>query len=133
MDPLYVVLLIVFAFLGAPLFAIFGAAAMILFADNGTITSVAVDVFSERFADSPTLVTLPLFTFAGYLMAEAGTPQRLVRVSRALFGWLPGGLAVVCLFASAFFTTFTGGSGITIITRMIPMVGSSAATIMLAT
>src|SRR5690606_8306148 len=59
--------------------------------------------------------TLPLFTFAGYLMAESGTPKRLVRVSRALFGWLPGGLAVVCLCASAFFTTFTGGSGITIV------------------
>ncbi|MFK7992001.1 MAG: TRAP transporter large permease [Sandaracinaceae bacterium] len=115
MDPLFVVLLIIFAMLGAPLFAIFGAASMILFSEDGTITSVAVDVFSERFADSPTLVTLPLFTFAGYLMAESGTPQRLVRVSRALFGWLPGGLAVVCLFASAFFTTFTGGSGITIV------------------
>ncbi|MGE3636824.1 MAG: TRAP transporter large permease subunit, partial [Sandaracinaceae bacterium] len=115
MDPLYVVILLVFAFLGAPLFAIFGAASMILFSENGTITSVAVDVFSERFADSPTLVTLPLFTFAGYLLAESGTPRRLVRVSRALFGWLPGGLAVVCLAASAFFTTFTGGSGITIV------------------
>ncbi len=115
MDPLFVLLLIVFAFLGAPLFAIFGAASMILFGENGTITSVAVDVFSERFADSPTLVTLPLFTFAGYLMAEAGTPRRLVRVSRAFFGWMPGGLAIVCLVASAFFTTFTGGSGITIV------------------
>lgn len=115
MDPLWVVVLILFALLGAPLFAIFGAAAMILFGDTGTITSVAVDVFSERFADSPTLVTLPLFTFAGYLMAESGTPQRLVRVSRGLLGWLPGGLAVVCLVASAFFTTFTGGSGITIV------------------
>jgi len=115
MDALVVVILIVFALIGAPLFAIFGAAAMILFGDSGTITSVAVDVFSERFADSPTLVTLPLFTFAGYLMAESGTPKRLVRVSRALFGWLPGGLAVVCLCASAFFTTFTGGSGITIV------------------
>lgn len=115
MDPLIIVLLILCALMGAPLFAIFGAAAMVLFSDNGTITSVAVDVFSERFADSPTLVTLPLFTFAGYLMAESGTPQRLVRVSRALFGWLPGGLAVVCLCASAFFTTFTGGSGITIV------------------
>lgn len=115
MDALIVVVLILLAMIGAPLFAIFGAAAMILFSDQGTITSVAVDVFSERFADSPTLVTLPLFTFAGYLMAESGTPQRLVRVSRALFGWLPGGLAVVCLCASAFFTTFTGGSGITIV------------------
>ncbi|MBX3271270.1 MAG: TRAP transporter large permease subunit [Sandaracinaceae bacterium] len=115
MHPAWVLLLIVFALIGAPLFAIFGAAAMILFGSTGTITSVAVDVFSERFADSPTLVTLPLFTFAGYLMAESGTPKRLVRVSRGLFGWLPGGLAVVCLIASAFFTTFTGGSGITIV------------------
>ncbi len=115
MDLLFVVVLIFFAVMGAPLFAIFGAAAMILFGDRGTITSVAVDVFSERFADSPTLVTLPLFTFAGYLMAESGSPKRLVRVSRALFGWMPGGLAVVCLLASAFFTTFTGGSGITIV------------------
>ncbi len=115
MDGLTIVILILFALVAAPLFAIFGAAAMILFSEEGTITSVAVDVFSERFADSPTLVTLPLFTFAGYLMAEAGTPKRLVAVSRALFGWMPGGLAVVCLLASAFFTTFTGGSGITIV------------------
>jgi tripartite ATP-independent transporter DctM subunit len=115
MDPLFIALLVILALIGAPLFAIFGAAAMLLFGDSGTITSVAVDVFSERFADSPTLVTLPLFTFAGYLMAESGTPGRLVRVSRAFFGWLPGGLAMVCLVASAFFTTFTGGSGITIV------------------
>ncbi|MEM7518455.1 MAG: TRAP transporter large permease subunit, partial [Planctomycetota bacterium] len=56
-----------------------------------------------------------LFTFAGYLMAESGTPRRLVRVSRAWLGWLPGALPIVCLLASAFFTTFTGGSGITIV------------------
>jgi tripartite ATP-independent transporter DctM subunit len=80
-----------------------------------SITGVANDVFSEKFADSPLLVTIPLFTFAGYLMAESGTPQRLVRVSRAWLGWMPGGLAMVCLVASAFFTTFTGGSGITIV------------------
>ncbi|MEZ4286783.1 MAG: TRAP transporter large permease subunit [Polyangiales bacterium] len=58
---------------------------------------------------------LTCHTFAGYLMAESGTPQRLVRLSRAWLGWLPGGLAIVCLVASAFFTTFTGGSGITIV------------------
>ncbi len=115
MDPLVALVLVLFAFLGAPLFAVFGAASLILFGEDGSTVSVAVDVFSERFADSPTLVTLPLFTFAGYLMAESGTPKRLVAVSRALFGWLPGGLAIVCLFASAFFTTFTGGSGITIV------------------
>lgn len=105
------------ALLGAPLFAVFGGAAMALFAslDDTPITGAAADIFSEKFGESPLLVTIPLFTFAGYLMAESGTPRRLVRVSRAWFGWLPGGLAIVCLLASAFFTTFTGGSGITIV------------------
>ncbi len=117
MDTMWIVLLAVLAIIGAPLFAIFGAASMLLFAalPDTSITGVANDVFSEKFADSPLLVTIPLFTFAGYLMAESGTPQRLVRVSRAWLGWMPGGLAMVCLVASAFFTTFTGGSGITIV------------------
>jgi tripartite ATP-independent transporter DctM subunit len=117
MDGIWIVLLTVLAILGAPLFAIFGAASMLLFGalPDTSITGTANDVFSEKFADSPLLVTIPLFTFAGYLMAESGTPQRLVRLSRAWLGWMPGGLAMVCLVASAFFTTFTGGSGITIV------------------
>jgi C4-dicarboxylate transporter DctM subunit len=117
MDGIWIVLLTVLAILGAPLFTIFGAAAMLLFGalPDTSITGTANDVFSEKFADSPLLVTIPLFTFAGYLMAESGTPHRLVKVSRAWLGWMPGGLAMVCLMASAFFTTFTGGSGITIV------------------
>ncbi|MBX3251609.1 MAG: TRAP transporter large permease subunit [Myxococcales bacterium] len=120
MEPLTVLLviaLVLLALLGSPLLAIFAAAAMLLFAGlaDTSITGAAADIFSEKFAESPLLVTIPLFTFAGYLMAESGTPQRLVRVSRAWFGWMPGGLAMVCLVASAFFTTFTGGSGITIV------------------
>jgi C4-dicarboxylate transporter, DctM subunit len=116
-DGIIIAAIIVLALLGTPLFAVFGGAAMILFQllpDTG-ITGAANDVFSEKFADSPLLVTIPLFTFAGYLMAESGTPKRLVELSRAWLGWLPGGLAIVCLVASAFFTTFTGGSGITIV------------------
>ncbi len=117
MDGIWIVLLIALAIMGAPLFAIFGAASMLLFAalPDTSITGTANDVFSEKFADSPLLVTIPLFTFAGYVLAESGTPQRLVKFSRAWLGWMPGGLAIVCLVASAFFTTFTGGSGITIV------------------
>lgn len=109
--------LVVLALLGAPLFAIFGAAAVILFSrlPDTPLSGAANDMFSEKFADSPLLVTIPLFTFAGVLLAESGTPKRLVNVSRALFGFMPGGLAIVCLVASAVFTTFTGGSGITIV------------------
>ncbi len=117
METIVFLILVAFALLGAPLFAIFGGAAMFLFdsLENTPITGAANDVFSEKFADSPLLVTIPLFTFAGYLMAESGTPRRLVKLSRAWLGWMPGGLAIVCLVASAFFTTFTGGSGITIV------------------
>jgi tripartite ATP-independent transporter DctM subunit len=117
MTTLMSLVFVILALMATPLFLVFGAAAMYFFAssDGGSITSVAIDVFSEKFADSPTLVTIPLFTIAGYLMAEGGTPKRLIELSRAWLGWLPGGLAVVCLCTSAFFTTFTGGSGITIV------------------
>lgn len=66
-------------------------------------------------ASAPTLITIPLFTFAGYMMAESGTPRRLVNVAQAFVGWMPGGLAIVTLLSCAFFTAFTGASGVTII------------------
>jgi tripartite ATP-independent transporter DctM subunit len=109
--------LIVLAMIGAPLFCLFSAAAIAKFLEmpEGSMASVGIDVFSAKFAENPTLMTIPLFTFAGYLLAESGMPGRLIEASRAWLGWMPGGLAVVCLMASAFFTTFTGGSGITIV------------------
>lgn len=114
---LIALILVLFAFLGVPLFALFGAAALALFLSlpEGTWASPAIDMFGIGFAEQPSLITIPLFTFAGYLLAESGMPKRLVALSRAWLGWMPGSLAVVCLMASAFFTTFTGGSGITIV------------------
>jgi tripartite ATP-independent transporter DctM subunit len=110
-------ILVLLAFLGVPLFALFGAAALTLFLSlpEGTWASPAIDMFGIGFAEQPSLITIPLFTFAGYLLAESGMPRRLVALSRAWLGWMPGSLAVVCLMASAFFTTFTGGSGISIV------------------
>jgi TRAP-type C4-dicarboxylate transport system permease large subunit len=99
------------ALYGMPLFAVFGALAMILFANSGIdISSVAVSMYS--IAGSPLLVAIPLFTFAGYLLAHSKAPQRLLNLSRAFF---PGGLAVVALTACAVFTAFTGASGVTIV------------------
>lgn len=117
MNTLFVVLLLALVAAGAPMFTVFGALAVWLFAalPDTPLSGAANDMFSEKFADSPLLVTIPLFTFAGVLLAASGAPTRLVAVSRALFGWIPGGLAVVCLVASAIFTTFTGGSGVTIV------------------
>ncbi len=111
---LYGVLFVVLALLGAPLFAIIGAIAVLAFAAEG-IDSSAVMVELYRIGSNPTLVAIPLFTFAGYVLAESKAPTRLVNLARAFFGAIPGGLAVVALFTCALFTAFTGASGVTIV------------------
>jgi len=100
--------------IGTPIFIIMGLAALTAFTFAQIETS-AVIVELYRVASAPTLLTIPLFTFAGYLMAEAQTPKRLVRLADSLLGWLPGGVAIVALINCAFFTAFTGASGVTII------------------
>lgn len=106
--------LLVLALLGAPLFAIIAAAALLGFWHSGVDQSVvAIEIY--RVAEMPILIAIPLFTFAGYLLGESQAPRRLVRMTNALIGWMPGGLAVVALMVSALFTAFTGASGVTII------------------
>ena len=107
-------LLLALALLGAPLFAVIGAGALLGFHRSGVDLSVVAIEF-YRIAETPILLAIPLFTFAGYLLSESQAPQRLVRLSRALLGWMPGGLALVALAACAFFTAFTGASGVTIV------------------
>lgn len=102
------------ALCGAPLFIVFGALAMLLFSLNG-INPQAVIIELFRMASAPTLIAIPLFTFAGYLLAESKSPQRLVGLFKALFGWMPGGLAICAFIICAFFTSFNGASGVTII------------------
>ncbi len=108
------IVLALFAILGAPLFVIFGAIGLYYFHQAG-IPTAAMMIQFQRIAETPMLITIPLFTFAGYIMAESGTPKRLVNVAQAFVGWLPGGLAIVTLLTCAFFTAFTGASGVTII------------------
>ncbi len=102
------------AFFGAPLFTIFGASALVLFGKAG-VDPMAIIIEVTRLVSAPALVAIPLFTFAGYMMAESKAPQRMVNLNQAMFGWLPGGLAIVALIACSFFTAFTGASGVTII------------------
>ncbi|MBN1113706.1 MAG: TRAP transporter large permease [Oligoflexia bacterium] len=109
-----IVLLVIFALLGVPLFMIMGAATMLgYFVADEYLSGLFIEVY--KIATNPVLMAIPLFTFAGYLMAESGTPGRIIRLSRALIGWLPGGLAIVSLVTCAFFTAFTGASGVTIV------------------
>jgi C4-dicarboxylate transporter DctM subunit len=114
MILLMVILLIVLVLLGLPLFAGILAAAMIGLHVGG-IQAAAIPIEIFRLANAPILLAIPLFTFAGYLLSQGGTSGRLVRFSRSLFGWLPGGLGVVALVSCAFFTAITGATGVTII------------------
>jgi tripartite ATP-independent transporter DctM subunit len=99
---------------GTPVFALLAGLALWLFRGAG-IESTAVVIELARLASLPSLIAIPLFTFAGYVLAESGAPKRLVDLAEALFGWLPGGVAVAGLCACAMFTAFTGASGVTII------------------
>jgi len=99
---------------GAPIFALLGGAAAVMFLSEGVPAS-AILIQTYQLSTKPTLASIPLFTLVGVLLAEGGAPQRLLRVFRALFGWFPGGTAVVCAMLCAFFTVFTGGSGVTIL------------------
>ena len=100
--------------LGMPLFAVILAATMLGFHSSEIDLSV-ISAELYRIANTPLLVALPLFTFSGYLLSECNTSERLLRLTRALFGWMPFGLAVISLLTCAAFTAFTGASGVTII------------------
>ena len=106
--------IVVAMFFGAPIFAVLGGAAVLLFMSDA-IPIGAVPVETYALVTSPTLPAIPLFTLTGFLLAEGKSSERLVRVFRSLVGWIPGGTAVVTAVVCAFFTIFTGGSGVTIL------------------
>jgi tripartite ATP-independent transporter DctM subunit len=114
LNLVLIILFVLFALFRTPLFAVISAIAILSFLSIQTDLS-AVIIEMVRLANTSTLIAIPLFTFAGYILAESNTPRRLINLTQALLGWLPGGLAIVVLISCAIFTAFTGASGITII------------------
>lgn len=108
------IVVLVLAVAGVPLFVVIATSALLAY-NMVDLDSSLFFIEMYGLADTPILISIPLFAFAGYLMAESGSPQRLLRVSRALMGWMPGGLALVALVTCAAFTALTGASGVTII------------------
>ena len=106
--------LLVGLLVGTPIFVIMGGFACLFFF-IGDIPVSAVPVETYHIVSSATLPVIPLFTFAGYLLANGGASKRLVRLFTAAVGWLPGGVAAATVLVCAFFTTFTGASGVTIL------------------
>ncbi len=106
--------IILLALLGVPLFAIIGLSGLVSFY-NADIDPAAIFIELYRVASNPTLIAIPLFTFAGFVLAHGKTPERLARLSKSLLGGIPGGIPLAILLACAFFTALTGASGVTII------------------
>ncbi|HEX9187078.1 MAG TPA: TRAP transporter large permease subunit, partial [Vicinamibacteria bacterium] len=100
--------------LGTPVFVAMAALALFFFfRDRLPVTAVTAEVY--RLISSPTLPAIPLLTACGYVLAESHASLRLLRFFKSVLGWMPGGLAVIVIAVCALFTTFTGGSGITVI------------------
>jgi len=118
MTVILILLVFAMAVVGAPLFLVLAAGALI---GSWTVAQPNVDILASlmtnmyRLSQESVIVALPLFTFAGYLLAESKAPMRMVKLSKALIGWMPGGLALVSLVTCSIFTAFSGASGVTVI------------------
>jgi tripartite ATP-independent transporter DctM subunit len=106
--------ILLLAVMGAPIFVVLLSLAMFgFYISDVPLMIVAVELY--RISDTPLLLALPLFTLAGYLLAESQSSTRLVNVTQALIGWVPGGLSIIAFVTCALFTAFTGASGVTIV------------------
>ena len=111
---LIIIFFLALLLIGVPIFVVIsGLTLYLLFSSQIDISALIIEM--HRMATTPVLVAIPLFTFAGYLLSTSGAPQRLIRLSNAFLGWLPGGLSVIALITCAVFTTLTGATGLTII------------------
>jgi C4-dicarboxylate transporter DctM subunit len=111
---LIVIFFLALLLIGVPIFVVIaGLTLYLLFSSQIDITAFIIEM--HRMATTPVLVAIPLFTFAGYLLSASGAPRRLIRLSNAILGWMPGGLSVIALVTCAVFTALTGATGLTII------------------
>ena len=111
---LIVIFFLVLLLIGVPIFVVIaGLTLYLLFSSQIDISAIIIEM--HRMATTPVLVAIPLFTFAGYLLSASGAPKRLIRLSNAILGWMPGGLSVIAIVTCAVFTALTGATGLTII------------------
>jgi tripartite ATP-independent transporter DctM subunit len=109
-----IIVLVVAPLFGMPLFIALGGVAFMLFANaGGNLAVISNESYEMLIGHS--LPAIPLFTIAGFLFAQSKSGERLVRFFKAFFSWFPGGLAVMAILVCAFFTSFTGASGVTIL------------------
>ena len=110
--PLLIVM-VVSAVAGVPIFAVLGGISLVMFATNGVLETVPDEAYGMLI--SVQVPALPLFAVAGFLLSESGAGKRLIDLCTALFSRFRGGLIIAATLICAYFTTFTGASGVTIL------------------
>jgi tripartite ATP-independent transporter DctM subunit len=109
-----IILLLVATLLGTPVFVVLGGIAYLLFVNSGgSLESIPNEAYTVLTGNA--LAAIPLFSLAGFILSASKSGERLMELFRALFGWLPGGIVIMVILVCAFFTTFTGASGVTIL------------------
>ncbi|PIS48041.1 MAG: C4-dicarboxylate ABC transporter [Elusimicrobia bacterium CG08_land_8_20_14_0_20_51_18] len=114
MTVLFFILILALAFISTPVFSLISAVTFFLFYSADIDSSAAIVEFM-RLQSMPALISIPLFTFSGYVLAASKTPERMFNFAKSVFGFMTGGIAIASLIAAAVFTAFTGASGVTII------------------
>lgn len=110
----FIILLVMLGVFELPIFVIIGGVGFMLFARAGEpLEVIPNEAYSMLISHS--IPAIPLFTLTGFILSESKAGERLVKLFRSLFSWIPGGLAVMAILVSGFFTTFTGASGVTIL------------------
>ena len=106
---------------GLPIFILLASLAIFFFLSEPTDWATNYDLISTisdsayRIVVSPTLAAIPIFTLAGYILAESNISDRLIKFFKSSLGWLPGSTVLIVVILCAFFTALTGGSGVTIL------------------
>jgi len=108
------IMLVIFAFLDTPIFIVLGGLAYLSFIrSSGSLEVIPSEAYTMLTDQS--IPTIPLFAFAGFILSESKAGERLIKFFQTFFGWLPGGMVIAVVLVCAFFTTFTGASGVTIL------------------
>ena len=110
--PLLIVM-IVSAVAGVPIFAVLGGIALLMFASNGVLETVPDEAYVMLIGSH--VPALPLFAVTGFVLSESGAGRRLIELCTAVFSRFRGGLIIAATLICAYFTTFTGASGVTIL------------------
>jgi C4-dicarboxylate transporter DctM subunit len=94
----------------APIGIALAASVVLVIMADPIISPVALFRAFFSFVNKYTLMAIPFFIYAGFLMERTGLISKLFKLADALIGWLPGGFAYATLLAAVMFGAISGSS-----------------------